>query len=219
MERACNWSLTWNRKTGPMAVEPLSYALIADGTSDRALLPIIAWSLRQNWRDGAFAPPIFKPRQHASIEDGIAEIIEKYRPNLVFVHRDAESQTYETRLRKIPTLENTVPVIPVRMTEAWLLIDENALRQAAGDPNGRQPLEMPSLPQLERLRDPKATLYDLLSVASGKKGRQLRKFKAPEAVHRLAELISDYSALRCLPAYKCFADRLAEVLVHFKEKF
>jgi hypothetical protein len=201
-----------------MAADPLSYALLADGTSDRALLPIIRWSLRQIWKKGTFAPPIFEPRQHVSIEDKIQEILEQYRPHLVFVHRDAENQPYETRIEEIPRRERTVPVIPVRMTEAWLLIDESALRRAAGDPNGHQPLEMPPVSQLERLRDPKSTLYDLLRVASGKKGRQLRKFKAPEAVHRLAELISDYSALRRLPAYKCFSDRLEEALGPFIEK-
>lgn len=132
-----------------MAADPLSYALLADGTSDKALLPIIGWSLRQVWRDGTFAPPVFEPRHHAPIEEKIAEIVDQYKPHLVFVHRDAENQPYETRLKEIPNGEKTVPVVPVRMTEAWLLIDENALRWAAGDPNGRQPLDMPPLSRLD----------------------------------------------------------------------
>ena len=218
MGRACNWSWTWNGKTGPMAVEPLSYTLLADGTSDRALLPIIRWSLRKIWRDGTFASPIFEPRQHAPIEKKTAEILEKYKPHLLFVHRDAENQSYETRLKEIPVGDRTVPVVPVKMTEAWLLINEGALRTSAGDPNGHQPLEMPTVSQLERLSDPKATLYDLLRIASGKRGRQLRKFKAPEAVHRLAELIPDYSVLRRLSAYECFYNKLEEALRLFKEK-
>ena len=48
-----------------------------------------------------------------------------------------------------------VCVVPVRMQEAWLLIDEAALRRAAGDPNGTQPLAMPDVQRLEELADPK----------------------------------------------------------------
>ena len=47
-----------------------------------------------------------------------------------------------------------VLVIPVRMTEAWLLIDELALRRAAGNPNGRNPLDLPALKDLEALPEP-----------------------------------------------------------------
>jgi hypothetical protein len=38
-----------------------------------------------------------------------------------------------------------VCVVPVRMMEAWLLIDEMAIRRVAGNPNGRIPIELPVL--------------------------------------------------------------------------
>jgi hypothetical protein len=38
-----------------------------------------------------------------------------------------------------------IPVVPVRMTEAWLLADEFAIRSAPGNPNGTQSLDLPDL--------------------------------------------------------------------------
>lgn len=38
-----------------------------------------------------------------------------------------------------------IPVIPVRMTEAWLLGHELSIRSAAGNPNGSENLELPDL--------------------------------------------------------------------------
>lgn len=53
-----------------------------------------------------------------------------------------------------------VCVIPVRMTEAWLLFDEAAIRQAAGNRLGRAPLALPPLDEVEQEPDPKSLLYE-----------------------------------------------------------
>ena len=39
--------------------------------------------------------------------------------------------------RRLPGYSPAVLVIPVPMTEAWLLLDESAIRRAAGKPAGR----------------------------------------------------------------------------------
>jgi len=191
---------------------PLSYALLADGSSDRALLPIILWTLRKLWPEGEFVAPAFLPRKAKPIEEKVKEINERYRPDVVFVHRDAEGITYEERVVEIPAQDRIVPVVPVRMTEAWLLIDETALRKASGNPNGRVPLQMPRVSRLEVLLQPKAELYSLLKQASGLSGRRLRKFKVESAVHRLANLIDDYAPLSGLAAFIKFCDRLRSTL-------
>ena len=112
------------------------------------------------------------------------------------------------RRLEIPTRDGVVAVIPVRMTEAWLLIDEKALRIAAGNPRGRGALEMPSISRLESLADPKALLRDLLVSASEAKGRKRRRFDRVEAMRRLADLIADYSPLERLPAFRAFRAEL-----------
>jgi predicted ATPase len=78
----------------------------------------------------------------------------------LFVHRDAERELLEKRVAEIHSVVSeaaqtklvppVVCVIPVRMQEAWFLFDESALRRAAGNPNGKQPLtksgKPPALP-------------------------------------------------------------------------
>ena len=108
--------------------------------------------------------------------------------------------------------DRTVAVVPDRMTEAWLLIDEAALRSAAGDPRGMVPLGMPLVQQLERLPDPKKTLHDLLRAASGLTGRRLRKFRMDQAVHRLAQGIQDYSPLRDLSAFRALEEEMEQIV-------
>ncbi|MBN1461089.1 MAG: hypothetical protein JXA57_16300 [Armatimonadetes bacterium] len=190
----------------------LSYALLADGTSDRALLPIILWTLQEVWPDGEFAAPVFFARQHRPIAERVNEICESYHPDVIFVHRDAEGQSYEERVVEIPAQDRIVPVVPVRMTEAWLLIDEAALRKASGNPKGRIPLQLPQISRLEGIQA-KSELHNLLKQASGYSGRRLKKFNVESAVHRLANLIDDFSLLSNLSAFRAFRERLSQALV------
>jgi hypothetical protein len=101
------------------------------------------------------------------------------------------------------------------MTESWLLADEIALRTAAGNPAGTMPLPIPSLNDLEALADPKVVLHELLRDASGL--RTLRRQKAPVGrwVHRLAELVQDFTPLRQLPAFR----KLEEDIRCYAEQF
>ena len=97
-----------------------------------------------------------------------------------------------------------VCVVPVRMQEAWLLIDESALRKAAGNPQGRQRLDVPDPKKLEDLPDPKQILHELLHKASGLRGRRLKRFirDVGSHVHRVAEQIDNFSLLRDLTAFQ-----------------
>jgi len=65
-----------------------------------------------------------------------------------------------------------VPVVPVRMQEAWLPIDKQALRRAAGNPHSGVSLAMPTIDTLEQIPDPKQVLHDLLLDASRLTGRR-----------------------------------------------
>lgn len=134
-----------------------------------------------------------------------------YHPtDVLFVHRDAENVSpdrrraeIESAVRSIPGLapQVVVPVIPVRMSEAWILHDEAAIRYAANNPNGQMPLSLPPTRKLPDVADPKETLKQLLRTASGRNRRRMRSFNESAAVHRVAELIEDYSALRQLEAF------------------
>jgi hypothetical protein len=188
----------------------IEFTLLADGSSDAVLIEPLTWLLRQlgcEAANGTWADLRFLRSPPKDLRARIEAAVDLYPCDLLFVHRDAEAKPAEARIAEIdaardglPTL--AVPVVPVRMQEAWLLIDEAALRRAAGNPNGRMPLAMPGIDALEGIADPKAMLHDLLRQASGLQGRRLKRFIPGRQTLRLGQLIDDYSALRRLPAFQ-----------------
>jgi hypothetical protein len=145
-----------------------------------------------------------------------------YPCDLLFVHRDAEGQPFQQRkdeiYRSIGNLElGVVPpwvcVIPIRMTEAWLLFDEAAIRHAAGNRSGRQPLVLPDVRQLEELPDPKSVLHELLRMASGLHGARLKRFRSAESASRVSALVTDFSPLRRLFAFQELEASLRDVTI------
>ncbi len=112
-------------------------------------------------------------------------------PDILFVHRDAETQPPAKRVaevakavKKVGGINSWVAVVPIRMTEAWLLVDEPEIRFAAGRPLSTHDLGIPPVSQIERKPDPKALLNSALIAASGLSGRELEHFKKRFGEHR-----------------------------------
>ena len=199
----------------------LTFTLLSDGASDRALIPALQWLLQEHssldfqsqWADLRGRIPSLRGLA-ARIEAALA----LYPCDLLFVHRDGEGEPRETRVREIreslpqSSAVTAVCVVPVRMQEAWLLFDEAAIRRAADNPRGRIPLEIPALRRLESLPDPKDILQSLLEEASGLASRRLRRFSSAPRTHRVAELIQDFSPLRQLSAFQALEGDLKAVL-------
>ena len=197
-------------------MKELHYTLLSDGSSDQALIPILTWVLRQHnvscaiqsqWADPRWLP---RRQQKLKLSDRIDLSLRLYPCDLLFVHRDAEREPHQVRVKEIrraietstiSELPPAVCVVPVRMQEAWLLFDEVALRGAAGNPNGQQPLSLPPVTKLEQLPDPKSDLYEFLREASGLQGRRRRRFPVSTIARRVAEFINDFAPLRTLPAF------------------
>lgn len=197
----------------------LRYTLLSDGSSDRALIPILNWILRESdvhmiqpsWADLA---RLRRPPQH--LAERISRTVELYPCDILFIHRDAERMNRVSRVEEIAGGYNQarvalapppyVCVVPVRMTEAWLLFDESAIRYASGNTSGRISLELPGLNHLESSPNPKELLHELLRRASGLTGRRLKKFRPDQRIHRIAEVIDDFSSLRSLPAFSALED-------------
>ena len=109
--------------------------------------------------------------------------------NLIFVHRDADSRSERARVREIEAAaENVdvpvVPVVPIQETEAWLLLDEAAIRAIVENPRGTLALPLPRVAALERLARPKERLRTVLEHASELRGRKLEKFRRDFGRHR-----------------------------------
>jgi hypothetical protein len=205
----------------------LRYTLLSDGSSDKALLPILTWLLRFHHVDCAiqseWADLRRLPKSPRNLSEEIERSLALYPCDLLFVHRDAEKESRKKRISEIQAaLEAvgeavTVPVVcvvPVRMTEAWLLFDEAAIRTAAENPRGRESIHLPEMTKLEQLPDPKNELCQLLRQASGFTGRRLKKFKARERekIQRVAELIDDFSPLRTLSAFQALEKETYQII-------
>jgi hypothetical protein len=97
------------------------------------------------------------------------------------------------------------------MTEVWLLFDEAALRRAAGNPNGRQPLALPRWDEVDGIPDPKELLADLMQRASGR-SRRRPSMTVGEYGRRVADLTADFAPLRRLSAFAELEDELAVIV-------
>lgn len=186
----------------------LTFSVVADGGTDRILVPIIQWAIHRLDPEVEILEPLFSKRSGS-----VREFLCDYDPGvmLVFVHRDAENRTLEERLGEFEFTDRLkiVPVIPVRMSEAWLLFDGTAIAQAAGRPG--YPVSTPRLSEIERMSDPKKHLDELLLLAagspSGRRGRVFRRSIIERRVN-VAGYIADYSPLENQMAFRCFQDHL-----------
>ena len=185
----------------------ITYTVVADGGTDRLLVPIIDWTIHRLDPEVDILEPEFKKRigsVGAHFESSTRTTM------LVFAHRDAEASNIDDRLREFDKVSGVVPGVPVRMSEAWLLIDGDAIARAA-DP--RATVALPQLNTLENVADPKSELETLLFEAAGSPtGRRGKKFKGSLAKRRvnLASLIKDYSPLESLEAFRRFQSALAD---------
>lgn len=209
-------------------LKELKITLISDGSSDATLLQVIKWSITQLYPELPVECKYadFRNLKYKIRTGDIAtriKVADKLFPfDLCFYHRDAESNDTKRIVKQrkseirehIPTeYENKVVcLIPVRMMEAWLLIDEMAIKSAANNSNYTQRLSMPSLRQIETLSDPKNTLHSLLKEAKNSSKRRLKSFNIEAAVHDVSTYIEDFSPLKSLQSFQIFEEDLKSTL-------
>ncbi|NMO35326.1 DUF4276 family protein [Streptomyces sp. GMY01] len=142
--------------------------------------------------------------------------------DLIIIHRDADKFPAEDRRAEIAKAVAAewpahphIAVVPVRMLEAWLLLDEMSIRQVAENPNGRMKLALPKGTAVEGIKDPKKLLKDTLAIASGYTGRRLDGFQKrfPHHRHKLLERLDPYGPVSDLPSWRAFMDDLETALL------
>jgi hypothetical protein len=111
----------------------LRFTLVGEGSSDKNLIPILEWAVREQGvgvAQGQFARCDLLPHKPKSVAEKIMASLNLYEEcALLFVHRDAdqldpnprrneiESAVIEAKSRH-PNMIPSVPVIPIRETEA-----------------------------------------------------------------------------------------------------
>ena len=153
-------------------------------------------------------------RLQAAIELGVD-------PEILFVHRDAEGGRPANRWNEVrkavakvmPGLPH-VAVVPVRMTEAWLLVDHGLIRRVAGRPKSSDRLGVPPVKHLERQRDPKGLLRAALRTASGLSGPKLERFDRRFGEHRriILQQLDIHGPVRQLPAWQALESSINAML-------
>ena len=207
----------------------LLFTLVGEGPSDDALVPIVEWTLSNPelglLPDVEFVSQFVGPAQ----TPGLFEVVDRaiacladYPCDLLFIHHDADGATASRWAQQIRAgvidarrrghhLPVAIPVVPVREMEAWLLISSQAIRVAAGVPDGTASLELPRGRAIERCPDPKFVLQQALQKARGLPERRNRRADGVLPLE-VARRIQDFSALQRLPAFQAFEADVRRVI-------
>ena len=174
----------------------IRFALISEGTSDLGLVVHLERFTIAAGASEADGVPLDLSRLPEPPGRDVASQVSaalRLEPDvhLLFVHRDADDVTdasaraaIDSGLQRAAVQIPHVKIVPIQELEAWLLVDEHAIREVAGNPGGQTPLGLPRLAAVERTKRPKERLRDALERACAHKGRRLREFKADFAHHR-----------------------------------
>lgn len=186
-------------------------------------MPIIDWLLHQHCSlfavESSWADLSRLREPPKTLQKRITVALDLYPCDLLFIHRDAESERYEMRhaeIRKALGALVTPPavcVIPVKMLEAWFLFEKSAIRKAAGNPNGSSPLNLPDVNSLESHPNPKKLLFSLVKDSSGRSGVRLKKLNLHQCTFLISNFIDDFSPLRSLNAFQSLEMELVATLI------
>jgi hypothetical protein len=207
----------------------IHFILICEGSSDEALNQHLKSLLVECGVDEATGEaPDFRglPKSISRDIESKLRFIQKneQHADLVFIHRDADSTDPEPRYKEISLgIEKAeyksywIGIVPVQATEAWLLINEDAIRRVSGRPNGRIPLHLPSLGQIEGLTKPKELLFNAILQASESSGRKLARIERKKHILR-TKLISELQVGRELTNLSSWKRLQEDILSFVKRK-
>lgn len=155
------------------------FLLVCEGSSDAPL----ALHIQRLFENCGHPRPDFNvSREGRLLVDKIRSGLDLApRHDVLFIHRDADRVGADARYAEITEAvqqagcaHHWIGIVPVRMTESWLLLDEAAIRRAAGNPNGRIELDLPSPAEAERVADPKSLLRSAIILSAEVQGRRRR---------------------------------------------
>jgi len=212
----------------------LTLALYAEGATDKGFLPVLIQRTVQQLLEekGRSVIDVSEPfvididADEASRQaDRILVAARRamgYHALLIHVDSDYPQPDRAMRERVQPGLDlvqqsseqlcrDLVPVIPVQMTESWMLADPDTLRAVIGTDATSAELGLPHLHEVESLADPKQRLQQAVRTA-GLRRRTPRKIEVGTIYRPLAERLS-LQELQRVPSYQRFTGDMLAVLV------
>ena len=195
----------------------LEVTLVADGSSDRVLVPIIESVFDVYCRDQPFVVRFADGVHRGPLAERLVQAMQLFPCDILLVHRDAEGEALVVREAEIAnavqqagTTIRRVNVVPVRMTESWLLLDAAAIRSASGNPNGQVALDLPTAATVEKVVSAKDALFVALETASELSARRRRRFDRNQARQRVAQLL-DFKLLRAVSSFRHFEKQVTHL--------
>lgn len=209
-----------------MTARSVSFAFLCEGSSDTGLIAHLETLLVHfGAQEAAGMPDTRKGTIPARLRQLLTEEIGT-GIDMVFIHRDSDGPDHNGREREIRRgVEESgfphpfIPVIPVQETEAWLLLDEQAIRDVVAS-KGKQPLRLPKPNAIEGTRKPKEILQKALLAASETSGRRLKKEKNSFNHHRrvLLQRFDPFGAVRDLPSWQCLERDIQRALAQLENQ-
>lgn len=210
----------------------LLLALYAEGSVDRRFLP----SIIQRTSEVILAmfgetiidipDTIIIPKRYDNLDECILYAAREAKDHhILFIHNDSDNLTYDGALQQrfIPGFKRVqqereevcrqlVPIIPIRMVEAWMLADYHALCQVLGTNLDSQALGLPSkVSQVENIAKPKETISGMIRKINAGSSRRRRTVNLDTRYELLARQIN-LNMLLELSSYKQFVKALMEIL-------
>jgi hypothetical protein len=146
--------------------------------------------------------------------------------HVICVHCDADAPTSENVMQHkiLPALEqvqqnseacrNLVTIIPVQMTEAWMLADIDLFIKEISSSKSCDELELPCKARLiESIADPKARIENALRIDRQKLTRRRTKLRIADIYTPLGQKIP-IEALNALPSFNAFKANVTKSLIN-----
>lgn len=202
------------------------FVFIGEGTSDDGLIPHLENLCVELGADEVtgtavdfrrLGDPIGK-----TVRDRVSAALQlEPKANLYLIHRDADGRDPTPRYDEIGEAaedchlaQEWVAIVPVQETEAWLLLDETAIRSVAGRAIGKNALALPKPSRVEHVAQPKEVLQQALLSASETRGRRRERFRRNFSDQRrlLLTRLPVGGALEEVPSWVRLRDDLAAAI-------
>jgi hypothetical protein len=209
-------------------------AVATEGTTDiRFLESIIQRTFEKIAFECSDLVEVFDPIFLEKVPGSIAEKARKYASQaldtgamILCLHVDADAQTDETAFASLiqPAFEaiahrkeyqelhdTLIAIVPVQMTEAWMLADKELLKKELGTKKNYDELGINKPP--ESFSDPKQAIEQAIQVAKQELSKRRRyKLKIGDLYQPLGQKV-DLHYLESLPSYQKFQNAVRDVFI------
>lgn len=154
---------------------------------------------------------------HESIIEASRKGVDIFGITILCVHVDTDNNSYENVFRNkitpaLSAIENAendickviVPVVPVKMTEAWMLVDKTLFKREIGTTKTDQELDIYKEP--EQYADPKSTIEKVIRIALQERTRRHRKELTISDLYLSMGQSISIDKLKQIPSYNKFQD-------------